>query len=54
VEKHLPWLVPSLQAKTHVREWTLGIEAGVIFAKGQLTITFDDGRGSADPGGKSS
>ena len=47
VEEKLPWLAPALAAKTHVREWTLGMEAGFPpFVKGRLEVTFDDGGGT--------
>jgi hypothetical protein len=49
LEKKFPWLIPALTAKSHVREWTAGGEIGLPFAKGQLSITFDD-RQSHIPG----
>jgi len=52
VEDKLPWLAPSLTAKTQVREWTLGVEVGIpSFVKGRLDVTFDDGGDGWDPGG---
>jgi len=42
-------LAAALQAKTHVHEWTPGLELGIVFAKAQ-TVTFDDGPAAEAPG----
>lgn len=47
--KRFPMLAAALQAKGHVREWTLGLELGVVFVKGQVTVTFDDGNATTTP-----
>jgi hypothetical protein len=52
VEKNARWLAPALVTKTHVREWTLGVDAGFPpFVKGHVAVTFDDGGDDWDPGG---
>lgn len=52
VEQKLPWLAPALAAKTHVREWTLGVDAGFPpFVNGHLAVTCDEGGGGRLGGG---
>jgi hypothetical protein len=46
----MPWLAAKLSAKTHVRERTLGLEAGVVVVKGEATVTFDGGPPERNPG----